>query len=316
MTASSTTHAITKQTPDSGYASLAYAQALPQMGQPLRLPTSEAWLLQQEIDATGYMDVRGAYPLFCCADWQNLQVDLAALDESIAAVSLVTDPFGQYDEALLQKCFPDRAFRFKTHYLVDLSEPPASFIAKHHLRNVAKAQGALEIFEAPDSNAYLDVWCGLYENLVKRHNLRGLQAFSYISFARQFEVPGLRVFVAKERDTVVGMLLCITQGDYSYYHLAAYSDRGYKLRASFGLFMHSFEVLAEDGIQKLNLGGAAGLLNAGSKENGLARFKRGWSNAVRDVWFCGRVLNRDAYEALCRQHDGPKNGFFPAYRAE
>ena len=126
MTGSSTTYDITKQTCDSGYASLAYAslayvQALPQMGQPLRLPSSGGWLLQQEIDATGYMDVRGAYPIFCCADWENLQVDLVALDESIAAVSLVTDPFGKYDEVMLQECFPDRAFRLSSKRIRVLS---------------------------------------------------------------------------------------------------------------------------------------------------------------------------------------------------
>lgn len=315
LTGSNIQQDLSNKTVDSGYSSFAYTQALSHMGQPLRLPASGGWLLQQRIGATGYEEARGAYPLFCCENWQKLSVDFSALDESIVAVSLVTDPFRQPDEAMLREIFPDRVFRFKSHFIVNFSQPPASFVSKHHLRNARKAAKSLKIFEAQNPGTYLASWYKLYANLVKRHNICGLAAFSNDSFAKQFTIPGLRVFVAKQRDIVVGMLLCVMQGDHGYYHLTAFSDRGYELGASFGLFLHSIEVLADDGIRKMDLGGVAGLLNSRSKESGLARFKQGWANDVCDVWFCGHVLNRDAYEGLCHQYDGSSHAFFPAYRA-
>ena len=285
------------------------------MGQPVRLPRSGGWLLQQAIDDTGHADLRGAYPLFCCANWNELSADLAALGDSSVAVSLVTDPFGRFDEAILHECFPDRMVRFKTHYLVDLSEPPTSFVSKHHLRNAAKAGKKLELFEAPAPLSYLDAWLQLYSKLIERHDIQGLAAFSDDSFARQFQVSGLRVFIAKENESIVGISLWMTQGNHGYYHAAAYSERGYELRASFGLFMHAFEVLAEEGVRLLSLGGVAGLSDAEAKEDGLARFKQGWSNASCDVWLCGRVLNRGTYEVLCRERNVSTLSFFPAYRA-
>lgn len=303
-------------TEGSGYASRSYAAALPHMGVPVFLERSHGWLLSQPIGESGYNDLRSAYPLFCCAEWQRLQDDIVALDQSFAAVSLVTDPFGDFTETTIRDCFPDIAFPFKTHYVADLSVPPRSFVANHHLRNVSKANKDLELFEAPRESGSVDAWCALYANLVKRHNIKGVQAFSRVSFQRQFDVPGLRVFVARKNDEIAGMLLCMTQGKYGYYHLAAYSELGYQLRASFGLMMFCFETLANDGIELISLGGAAGLLNTQSTDDGLARFKKGWSNSIRDVWFCGRIINEGAYSSICPNHRQSQRDFFPAYRSE
>jgi hypothetical protein len=300
---------------DSGYASFQYAQAMPHMGQPVQLPSCGGWLLQRRINNTDYLDGRGGYPIFCCSDWQGLPADLASLEESTIAVSLVTDPFGSFEEDLIRECFPDQAYPFKTHYLVDLSSPISSIVAKHHQRNAAKAARVLKIYEESDHAIYLDTWRKLYANLIQLHKIKGVAEFPDPSFSRQFDVGGLRVFVAKDGDEVVGMALWIVHNDYGYYHLAAYSSRGYDLRASFGLFMHTFEVFAQEGIERLSLGGAAGLVNAKANEDGLARFKSGWSNNTRDVWFCGRVLNRGVYDALCGQTEMSASEFFPAYRS-
>jgi len=38
-------------------------------------------------------------------------------------LSLVTDPFGDYDEAYLRQCFPDVVIEFKQHFIVDSRTP-------------------------------------------------------------------------------------------------------------------------------------------------------------------------------------------------
>jgi Acetyltransferase (GNAT) domain len=311
-----TSRSFPEQAAESGYSSLAYARALPHMGQAVRLAESGGWLLRQSLGSTHLYDLRGTYPLYCCNCWQNLPADIASLDGSAVSISLVTDPFVDVDEAMLRDCFPDRTYRFKTHYVADLSESPRSFIIKHHRKNAAKALRALEVFESQKPIEYLDTWRQLYANLVQRHNIRGPQRFSDMSFARQFRTPGLRVFIAKDRAAqVVGMILCFTQGGYAYTHLAACNDRGYEQFASFGLMMRVIETLADEGFESVDLGGVAGMVDAGAKVDGLARFKQGWSNTVRSVWFCGRILDRAAYEMLSRTCCCREPGFFPAYRA-
>ena len=49
-------------------------------------------------------------------------------------------------------------------------------------------------------------------------------------------------------------------------------------------------------------------------EDGLTRFKRGWTDATRPVFFCGRILDEDKYAALCAARGQGPTEYFPAYR--
>jgi hypothetical protein len=261
-------------------------------------------------------DLRGTYPLFCCADWPQLPADIASLEVSAVSISLVTDPFADVDEAMLRDCFPDRTYRFKTHYIADLSQSPRSFVTKDHRKKADRAIRTLEIFEPQKPVTFLEVWRHLYAHLVRRHDIKGPNLFSDTSFARQFRTPGIRVFVAREPgNQVVGMMLCFTRRRNVYTHLAACNDRGYEQLACFGLMMRVIETFAEEGYELVDIGGVSGMVDLGAQVDGLAQFKQGWSNAVRSVWFCGRILNRAAYEALCRSCGTGTTEFFPAYRA-
>jgi len=128
----------------------------------------------------------------------------------------------------------------------------------------------------------------LYSTLVERHHIKGLAAFSRASFIKQ-SGAGIVVFRAVHNEATVGMLLWYVQGNRAYYHLGAYSPRGYELGASFALFDSAIRYFAGHELEWLNLGGSAGV-TAG--ESGLDRFKRGWSTEVRPAYFCGRVLDR------------------------
>ena len=45
----------------------------------------------------------GCYPLFACQDWSQLSADLENIEDDLIALSLVTDPFGEYTPAYLQQ---------------------------------------------------------------------------------------------------------------------------------------------------------------------------------------------------------------------
>jgi len=297
----------------SGYLHPAYAHALSEYGQPVCLPQCGGWVLERRIPGCDAMDAMGCYPLFMCQDWSSLHLDLETIDRHWVSLVLVADPFGDYSADYLKACFPDVMTPFKQHYVIDLRQSPHDFVIDHHKRNARKALQKVTVEVSPDPLALLDEWVSSYDVLIRRHQIRGITAFSRQSFARQMQVPGLVVFRASAEDATVGMLLWYIVGNVGYYHLGAYNEMGYDLRASFALFWHAITYFAEIGVKWLNLGAGAGI--HGATDDGLSRFKRGWSNGTRLAYLCGRVLDREKYQEIVSCRGGPSQvSYFPLYR--
>jgi len=289
-----------------GYLHRTYAESLLEFGAPLALERCGGWLLKRAIPQADVYDAMGCYPLFACKDWSRLHLDLAQLQDELISVSLVTDPFGEFDSEYLRECFPDVFKPFKQHFVIDLEQPLE--VHPHHLRNVRKASPVVQVERCIQPLEFLDDWIDLYQALIDRHNITGVAAFSRASFHGQLSVPGINVFRAVENGVTAGMLLWYEQGSRAYYHLGAYSNRGYEVGASFALFDYAIRYFCSRQLKWLNLGAGAG---AGDSDSGLARFKQGWSNGVRTAYFCGRIFDREKYERLAA---GVNTGYFPAYR--
>jgi len=253
----------------------------------------------------------GCYPLFACDDWAALEKDLNELSGELVSVALVADPFGTQDPELLQRCFPDRVVPFKEHLVTDLSQPPDSFVDTQHRRKARRALERLDVAYCDNALHFVDEWNNLYANLIKRHRIQGLSAFSAASFKGQLAVPGISMFRATHDGETVGMTLWYADRGVAYYHLGAYSDTGYQLEASFALFWRVLEHFANQGTQWLNLGAGAGLAN---QTDGLTRFKRGWATGTRPAYFCGRIFNRMKYEEALKARNIVASDYFPAYR--
>ena len=297
-----------------GYLHPDYAQSLAEFGLPIELPKSRGWLLQRPIPNSESFDAMGCYPIFCCQDWTRLHEDLDLLRERIVSVSLVTDPFGNYDETLLRSCF-DRVIPFKEHFIVDLSIPIEKLVSKHHRRYARKALEHAQVEVVDNPASYLDEWTQLYSGLVRRHNLSGIKAFSRDSFIRQLSIPGLVMMRIVSGSTNQGTLLWFIQNGVAYAHLMALTEEGYAANAFYGLFWRSIEIFKESfgsRVSFLHLGGTSGL-SAGEAE-GMLFFKKGWSSGIRTVWFCASVLQPEKYSALCAQAGVSDTGYFPAYR--
>lgn len=294
-----------------GYQQRAYAEALADLGAPLSLPRSRGWLLQRAIPGSNLHDAMGVYPLFSCANWDALGDDLEALAGQLVSAVLVADPFGDYSVDRLRRWFPDVMRPFKEHFVVDLSSSPTTFVADNHRRNARKSLQAVAVTRCEPAGQWADQWTALYRSLIQRHQISGPAAFSDQSLTAQLRVPGMIAWRAEAGGETVGMVLWYVQGDVGYYHLAAYSDEGYRLRASFAIFWRALEYFAASGLRWLNLGAGAGLQAA---EDGLTRFKRGWSTGTRTAMLCGRVFDRAEYDALIRARQIGATSYFPAYR--
>src|ERR1017187_147827 len=178
-----------------GYLHPDYAQSLAEFGQPIALPKSEGWLLQRPIPNSDDSDAMGCYPLFACVAWDRLTEDIEKIREQVVTVALVADPFGNYDEELLRQTF-DKVVGFKSHFIVDLGRYPEEIASMHHRYYARKALAKVAVEVVSNPAGILPGWCDLYNNLIRRHNLSGIKAFSPKAFQRQFGLDGLVVLQA------------------------------------------------------------------------------------------------------------------------
>jgi hypothetical protein len=294
-----------------GYLHSDYAESFSEFGAPLRLPKSGGWLLKRFVDGV-HADAMGTYPLFTCSDWKSLKYDFNQLGNSLVSAVVVTDPMGEYDEPFLRDCFGDLVTPFKLHFGNDLTRPLEGTISKHHARNATIGLKQVTVERCEDAFSNLDDWIRLYSVLIKRHQITGVRTFSRNSFAKQFKTPGMVCFRAIRDRQTVGMILWYVQNGLAYYHLGAYTEEGYQLRASFALFREALDYFAESGLKYANLGAGAGL--GSDADDGLSRFKRGWSTSARTAYLCGRIFDREEYDRLVRARCVGITDYFPAYR--
>jgi hypothetical protein len=294
-----------------GYGHKDYAFSLAEFGRPVLLPLSEGWILQRRIGRTEFYDAMGPYPMFFCRDWSRLGDDLAALTTDLVSVVLVADPFARQSVDRLEGTF-DHVVRFKDHYVAELSERPERFVRPSHQAHARRALRSLrvEAYERPWE--YIDDWVRLYANLTARHSISGLRAFSRTAFETQLKTPGLVMFGASVDDEIVGLDLWFVQGDVAYGHLAAFSDLGYELRASYATKWTMLDYFMGR-VSWVDLTGSSGVTVG--EMDGLALFKSGWSTTTKPVYLCERILQPETYEALAEQRASSAGTYFPAYRS-
>lgn len=300
---------------DTGYLGAAYASSLSEFGRPLHLEKSDGWLLEREFGHRApARDAMGAYPFFACRHWARLEEDLESLaGTDLVSVALVADPFGDWTPEGLRRCFPDRLIPFKEHFVTDLNAASLASVPKHHRYYARRALAQVEI-DVPDppTAGFLDEWVDLYGELVARHGLVGIKAFSRSAFERQLRIPGTVVLRAREAGTTVAAHIWYVQGEVAYSHLAAASARGYELMAAYALYSAALDHFRGK-VRWLEIGAGAGADSSGT--DGLTRFKRGWSTGTRAAWFCGRILDRARYDKLAQSVAAAGSAYFPSYRS-
>jgi hypothetical protein len=280
---------------------------LSEFGTPRRLPLSGGWLLERPVPGGSASDLMGPYPLFTCPNWPGLGADMDGLDGDLVSAVIVADPLARMDEAELRRAFPDLVVPFKRHHVRDLDRPAE--LPSHHRRHLRRASSAVEVEVCAEPGAHLDDWIRLYRGLTERHGLTGVRALSREAFRRQLGLPGLVALLGRRGGQIVGMTLWFEDAPNAWYHLAASSAEGYEVSASYALFAAALDHLRDLGVRWVDLGGAPGNR---TKDDGLARFKRGWASEERDAYLCGRVIDRAAYARLAGGHSSE---WFPAYRA-
>jgi hypothetical protein len=297
--------------PLTGYLHPGYAESLAEFGAPRRLPFSGGWVLERPIPESSDSDAMGCYPLFVCADWDKLPLDLDLLSRDLVSLTLVADPFGNFHIEDLRRSF-DLVLPFKQHLVTDLSQPVSSCVSSHHRYYARWALRNLRVEQCRQPLSFLDDWVALYANLQAKHNITGIRAFSRTAFAKQLSVPGLVMFRACAHDAVAGIVLFYVQGDVAYGHLSAASAAGYKLRVTYALLWRALESLRDE-VRWVDHGSAAGLNS--DNTDPLWQFKAGWSTCTRTAFLCGKIFQPHRYSRLVSSRRIGPATYFPAYRA-
>jgi hypothetical protein len=295
----------------SGYLHPAYAASLAEFGKPRELPRSGGWILERQIAGYQDRDAMGCYPLFACQDWRCLHQDLDEIGDDLVCLGLVTDPYGDYDEAYLRRCFSDVFIPFKYHYVVDYKtwkDRTYDIDTRREIRNAFKH---LRVEVCPSPHQYLDEWIRFYDLLIEKYKISSLRAFSRLSFIRQFQTPGFLMFRAYQQDQTVGIALAYMQGDGAFLHLTGINQDGYKLGASYALYSFAIEYLASVA-RWLDLGGLPGVVDG--QCDGLKFFKMHWATGTRITYFCGRIFNSQRYTAITLARGMVDANYFPSYR--
>lgn len=297
-----------------GYSDPKYAQSLKEFGAPRELSRCGGWLLQRQIHGTPHTDAMGCYPLFSCLNWSELKDDLDDLGESLVSVSMVTDPFGDFDEVYLRHCFKDVVVPFKHHFIIDLSRSASEIGSSRRRKYAKKALSKLdiEVHQGEELRLYLPDWIKLYGCLAKRHRIEGIRAFSEQAFATQFEIPGMVMLRAVHHYDTIGAQFYLLDGDVAHCHLGATNDIGYEMGCIHALDWYSVQHFSGQ-VRWINLGGGVGI--GGSETDGLSQYKRGWSTNTRPTYFCGRILNPSLYAEISPLEIRSSESYFPCYRS-
>jgi len=299
--------------PDSrlhGYGDPGYADSLKEWGHPVKLASSDGWLLERPIAGSPHHDAMGCYPLFSCGNWDGLADDIAQGRSRWVSVSIVTDPFGCDNPEILERAF-DRVIAFKEHFVASLTQSVATVASPHHARRARRGLRNVVVDVAVNALACLDEWVALYDVLSARHAITGLRRFSRAAFADQLAIPGMQVLRARCASQTVGLQLYLQRDEVVYYHLAAYDERGYESSAAYALHWTAHEYFRTQA-SWLSLGAGAGSTES---SNSLADFKHGWSTGTRQVYYCSRILQPDRYAELRAATANVSDGYFPAYRS-
>jgi GNAT acetyltransferase-like protein len=293
-----------------GYDHPAYAHSLREFGQPVELPKAGGWFLRRDIPGWPEQDGMGCYPIFACRDWPRLEEDMAELGDGLISFSAVLDPFGHYETPRLERCFPDVVAHFKDHYVTDLHRPPKEIASKHHRYYAQKAMRKVDVEICGEPSRFLEEWSVLYGTLTQKHAIGGIRAFSRDAFAGQLTVPGLVMFLGRHKGEVIAAQLWYVQRDVGYSHLAACSQTGYVLSASYALHWAAIEYFSGK-VRWMDLGGGSGTTD---DSGGLTQFKRGWATGTRPVYFCGRIFEPRKYAQIAQANCLAPTRYFPAYR--
>ena len=291
------------------YASAEFALSLGHIGRPHRLHDAGTSVLLRQIGAGPHRDATGPYP-FCVIGRVDIANDLAGLAAAGAvSLTLVSDPFFGPRIERLTEAF-DIVRPLKTLFVNNPSRKLK--LGEQHRRNTNKALAVCTVSRA-DLAKKAELCASIYTDFAVARRFVASQLFPVEHFRRLALVPGAELHLVEVGNDVVGFHIWMMHRGVVYSHLTAMTAEGRARRSGFALSMFALEAFKDQ--EKIVFGGSAGVTD--TPNDGLGRFKSGFSNETTESILCGKVLRPADYRELSVgvADDGPSGAeFFPKYR--
>ncbi len=300
-----------------GYQNTKYIESISETVPPLSLSRSNGWLVPKIIPGSNEIDLSATNPFIICQNPDSLIHDFESLSDKYVALTVITNPIYEISKEIWSSYFKDLFVPFKSHYLVEIEKYQFErTVSQHHRYYSRKAlkEAAITLAEKPID--YLDDFYYLYQQLLVRHDVCASNALSKKMLAQQFNVPGVKMFVARDDYGIQAISVWMQTQDVAFYHLAVSSETGYKKSFAYGTMKTAIDHFFGEGTRMLGLGGGNSIRtkNKIAVNSGLQSFKAGWATLSTDVFLCGRILNPEIYNALTKSAVKTDSQFFPLYR--
>ena len=122
-------------------------------------------------------------------------------------------------------------------------------------------------------------------------------------------MPGLLMYRASSGGQTVGFSLWMVHGSSAYGHLAAYTAEGRQGGVAYAFYWTILRDLRMLGVEMVDLRGGV------TDDDGLARWKAGWTHESRPSLVCGAIVRPAEYAELTRVRGDGSTSYFPSYRA-
>ena len=275
--------------------------------------------------ATGQYDIVSPYGYGgVCSDGPSGISDFrkkflkASRDRGLVAEFVRTNPF-DYDTDAVDALGPDE---FSTHstfgvgFIINPDEYFTNAEGRHRTAVRKAGKSGLEVSQHPISVS-LDpdsAFRTLYRDTMERVGAGTRLKLGTDYFDKLCSVGDEHGFIAEAVDpegAVLASSVFLLHGNRVHYHLSGSTPDGQKLGATNLLI----DWIVRNHVPPrglLHLGGGVG------SGDGLEKFKRSIASDDLVVHLCRTVVNRDAYDELCRRAKTPTDtdGYFPAYRAK
>lgn len=156
----------------------------------------------------------------------------------------------------------------------------------------------------------------LYEQRMKCLNADGFYFFNDVFYNKLVENLKGRIFIAYVTygNKIISAALIFQYGLYGHYHLAGSDQQYWDLYPNNFLIYSAIKYLKGENMEIFNLGGGTNR----TPDNSIFKFKRRFSNSVRDFYIGKCILDEPMYKRLLKQSkyyvDPKYSGFFLQHR--
>jgi hypothetical protein len=274
-----------------------YLSGFPHVGTAEPGRDAPAGVIRRPIAGSDLSDGLGPWPYFHARDAGDGAALAAAFPDLVTVVAITQPGFRPPDG--------DDAVLLKEHFVHD-PDLPATALSRRARKRLRQAEGRWQV-DCPQRAPERMELAALYAQVSRRRSFAGgFFDFPPAHFAALAGLDGMVYFRVARDGEAAGMACGARHGDELHLLHLALSDQGLAEDAAYPLMQAIIDFCRERKVVML-MGGAPR-----TDGEGIARFKRRWTNRSAPV-FLTRFVNRpDAYAALCRNR--PATAFFPAYR--